>query len=217
MNQNSFVDYYEDLQVSSNADMETIERIYRLFAKRYHPDNSISGDTEKFNIIAEAYHLLSDPEKRAAYDAKYEEEKTRQYKTLSNTSSSEGFETDQKIRHQILSILYIERRRETIESGVGLWRLEKLLGWPEKILEFHIWYLKEKGWIQLTETGGYSITASGVDVVEENDLILGADRLLPDPREEAKNSETPKNENEKRKSFLKIIKPSSPQVFPANS
>jgi hypothetical protein len=216
MKKNMFIDYYEDLQVSPNADMETIERIYRLFAKRYHPDNSISGDTEKFNIIAEAYRLLSDPEKRAAYDANYEEEKIRQYKTVSNISSSEGFGTDQKIRHQILSILYIERRRETFESGVGLWRLEKLLGWPEKILEFHTWYLKEKGWIQRTETGGYSITASGVDVVEENDLILGEDRLLPDPSEEAKDSETPKNENEKRKFFLKTIQPSSPQIFPAD-
>ena len=66
MKKNLFIDYYEDLQVSPNADMETIERIYRLFAKRYHPDNSISGDAEKFNVIAEAYRLLSDPEKRGA-------------------------------------------------------------------------------------------------------------------------------------------------------
>jgi curved DNA-binding protein CbpA len=216
MNQNHFVDYYEDLQVSPNADMETVERIYRLFAKRYHPDNSISGDAEKFNIITEAYRLLSDPEKRAAYDAKYEEEKNRQYKIISNIASSESFGIDQKIRHQILSILYIERRREPIESGVGLWRLEKLLGWPEKILDFHTWYLKEKGWIQLTETGGYSITASGVDVVEENDLILGQDRLLPDPGEKSENSNAPKNENEKRKPLVKVIQPNSPQIFPAN-
>ena len=214
MKKNLFIDYSEDLQVSPNADMETIERIYRLFAKRYHPDNSISGDAEKFNVIAEAYRLLSDPEKRAAYDANYEEKKIQQYKTVSNISSSEGFGTDQKIRHQILSILYIERRRETIESGVGLWRLEKLLGWPEKILEFHIWYLKEKGWIQHTETGGYSITASGVDVVEENDLILGQDRLLPDPRDRSESGETTKNE--KRKSFLKVIQPNSPQIFSDN-
>jgi len=34
MNENSFIDYYEDLQVSSNADIETIERVYRLLAKR---------------------------------------------------------------------------------------------------------------------------------------------------------------------------------------
>ena len=214
MKKNLFIDYYEDLQVSPNADMETIERIYRLFAKRYHPDNSISGDTEKFNIITEAYSLLTDPEKRAAYDANYEEKKIQQYKTVSNISSSEGFGTDQKIRHQILSILYIERRRETIESGVGLWRLEKLLGWPEKILEFHTWYLKEKDWIQRADTGGYSITASGVDVVEENDLILGKDRLLPDPGDSSENGETTKNE--KRKSLLKVIQPNSPQIFPDN-
>jgi len=216
MNQNHFVDYYEDLQVSPNADMETIERIYRLFAKRYHPDNSTSGDAERFNIVTEAYRLLSDPEKRAAYDAKYEEEKIRQYKSVSNISSQEGFGTDQRIRHQILSILYVERRREPLESGVGLWRLEKLLGWPEKMLDFHTWYLKEKGWIQRTETGGYSITASGVDVVEENDLILGQDRLLPEPVEIAANSETPKNKDEKRKRFLKIIQPRSPKISPVN-
>ena len=199
MKQNHFIDYYEDLQISPNADMETIERIYRLFAKRYHPDNSNTGDVEKFSIVTEAYRLLSDPEKRAAYDTKYEEEKIRQFKTVSSISPSEGFETDQRVRYQILSILYIERRREPLESGVGLWRLEKLLGWPEKVLEFHTWYLKEKGWIQRADTGGYSITASGVDVVEENDLILGQDRLLPDPGDKFENSETKKNE--KRKSF----------------
>ena len=55
MNQNSFFDHYEILQISPNADTETIERVYRLFAKRYHPDNSISGNPEKFNIITEAY------------------------------------------------------------------------------------------------------------------------------------------------------------------
>jgi len=193
MKQNHFIDYYEDLQISPNADMETIERIYRLFAKRYHPDNSNTGDVEKFSIVTEAYRLLSDPEKRAAYDTKYEEEKIRQFKTVSSISPSEGFETDRRVRYQILSMLYIERRREPLESGVGLWRLEKLLGWPEKVLEFHTWYLKEKGWIQRADTGGYSITASGVDVVEEKDLILGEDRLLPDPGERSENSETTNN------------------------
>jgi hypothetical protein len=81
-------------------------------------------------------------------------------------------------------------------------------------LEFHTWYLKEKGWIQRADTGGYSITASGVDVVEENDLILGQDRLLPDPGDRSENGETTKNE--KRKSFLKVIQPNYPQIFPDN-
>ena len=179
MSENSFIDYYKDLQVSSNADIETIERIYRLLAKRYHPDNNGSGNTEKFTRITEAYKVLTVPEKRAAFDVKYEKERIRQLKKLSEvSSSSKGFEADQRIRHLILSILYLEIRKEPSNPGIGLWQLEKLIGWPEKILEFHTWYLKEKGWIKATDTGGYSITANGVDIVEKNELILGKDRLI---------------------------------------
>lgn len=179
MSENSFIDYYEDLQVSSNADIATIERVYRLLAKRYHPDNNDTGNAEKFTRITKAHKVLTDPEKRAEFDVRYEKERTRQFKKLSEVSSySEGFEADQRIRHLILSILYIEIRKEPSDPGIGLWQLEKLIGWPEKILEFHTWYLKEKGWIKPTDTGGYSITANGVDVVEENELILGKDRLI---------------------------------------
>ena len=75
MEQNTFMDYYEDLQVSANADQETIERVYRLLAKRYHPDNQLTGDIEKFDFITKSYKVLSDPEKRAAYDAGYSDRK----------------------------------------------------------------------------------------------------------------------------------------------
>jgi curved DNA-binding protein len=178
MNQNSYVDYYEDLQVSPNADLETIERVYRLLAKRYHPDNSLTGNNEKFNIITLAFKVLSDVEKRAAFDAKYEDARNQRLKTLSNVSLSEGFDNNQQIRDAILSILYSDRRQNPSDSGVGSWRLEKLLGWPEKVLEFHIWYLKEKGWIQRIDNGGYAITASGVDIVEEDGFNLGKEKLL---------------------------------------
>jgi len=188
MNQDRYVDYYEDLQVSPNADLETIERVYRLLAKRYHPDNSATGNTDKFSIITTAYKVLSDAGKRAAFDAKYEDARNQKLKTLSKEFSSEGFENDQQIRDAILSILYIDRRQNPSDSGVGSWRLEKLLEWPEKILEFHIWYLKEKGWIQRVDTGGYAITVSGVEVVEENGSILGKYRLLTDQRESSKNN-----------------------------
>jgi len=193
MNQDRYVDYYEDLQVSPNADLETIERVYRLLAKRYHPDNSVTGNSDKFSIITTAYRVLSDAEKRAAFDAKYRDARNQELKTLSKDFLSEGFEKDQQIRDAILSILYLDRRQNPSDSGVGSWRLEKLLEWPEKILEFHIWYLKEKGWIQRVDTGGYAITASGVEIVEENGSILGKYRLLTDQRALSKNI----NESEK--------------------
>ena len=178
MEQNQFVDFYEDLQISPNADQETIERVYRLLAKRYHPDNSHTGSDEKFNIITKAFKVLSDPEKRAAYDAKHGENKNLIWKALSEKKPSNGNGNDKHIRKSILSVLYVERRQKVADSGIGVWHLEKLLGWPEKVLDFHIWYLKEKRWIERTETGGFSITANGVDAVEGDDLILRKDRLI---------------------------------------
>jgi curved DNA-binding protein CbpA len=205
MNQNNLIDYYEDLQVSSNADIETIERVYRLLAKRYHPDNNGSGNTEKFTRITDAYKVLTDPEKRAAFDVKYEKKQTRQFKDLSEASCSDGFEADQRIRHLILSILYVEIRKDPSQPGIGLWQLEKLIGWPEKILEFHTWYLKEKGWIKPTDTGGYAITANGVDVVEENELTLGKDRLITYNDGLSKNSKNFEASDNNRKDFPKMV------------
>ena len=183
MDQITFVDYYEDLQISPNADLETIERIYRLLAKRYHPDNLTSGNLEKFQTITTAYKILSDPEKRAAYDVKYEESKGRLWEALSEKSTSKGYENDIYIRRAILSVLYIERRQDPSKAGVGVWRLEQLMGWPEKILEFQTWYLKEKQWIKITDTGGFAITALGVDEIEKHGPIMGKDRLLTESTE----------------------------------
>ena len=183
MTNNSFQDHYEDLQISSNADQETIERVFRLLAKRYHPDNDSSGSREKFEIITKAYKILSDPEKRIAYDAAYENDKQRLFQSSSQLKSTDGHENDLYIRRYIMSVLYIERRREPENGSVGLWQIEKKLGLPEKVLKFHSWYLKEKGLIERTDSGGYAITAQGVDELESDGLTLGKDRLLPESTE----------------------------------
>ena len=99
---------------------------------------------EKFDIITKSYKVLSDPEKRAAYDAGYSDKKNLFWKTLSGNLHGGEYEDDKQLRKSILSVLYVERRQNVSNSGIGLWHLEKLLEWPEKILAFHIWYLKEK-------------------------------------------------------------------------
>ena len=66
-----FVDYYEALQISPNADQETVHRVYRVQAQRFHPDNRETGDAELFRVISDAYQTLSDPQKRSAYDAQH--------------------------------------------------------------------------------------------------------------------------------------------------
>jgi len=62
-------DYYDILGVPRNADEEQIKRAYRRLARKYHPDvNKQPGAVERFKEVQEAYQVLSDKNKRAAYD-----------------------------------------------------------------------------------------------------------------------------------------------------
>ncbi|SEG38400.1 molecular chaperone DnaJ [Billgrantia desiderata] len=63
-------DYYEVLGVERGADTKEIKKAYRRLAQKYHPDRNPDDDkaAEKFREVSEAYEILSDGEKRAAYD-----------------------------------------------------------------------------------------------------------------------------------------------------
>ncbi|MDP2823591.1 MAG: DnaJ C-terminal domain-containing protein [Sulfuritalea sp.] len=74
-----FKDYYEILGVPRGATQDDVKHAYRKLARKYHPDVSKDADAEtRFKELGEAYAVLKDPEKRAAYDQMGSQWKTGQ-------------------------------------------------------------------------------------------------------------------------------------------
>jgi hypothetical protein len=162
-----FVDFYEILEVSPNANSYTIERVFRFLAKRFHPDVVETGDTERFSKIAQAYETLRDATRRAAYDVELARQKKETAQLVSESATADSDTYD---RHRLLTLFYAKRKRDMKNPGVSISVLEQAIDVPEAVLNFHLWYFREKGWTQREESGLLSITALGVDRIEQHVL-----------------------------------------------
>ena len=161
------VDLYEVLQVSDTAEPETINRVYRIFAQRYHPDNMETGNEARFREITEAYQILSNPEKRAQYDATNQKRRRDRWRVVSEGAASENnFELEQAVRLTVLEALYTQRRVEPATPGIYLRELERMLGRPREHLEFTLWFLNQKKLISTDDSRMY-LTADGAEYLEE--------------------------------------------------
>jgi hypothetical protein len=156
-------DHYEVLQISPNADRETVERVFRHLANRYHPDNLDSGDSERFTELVNAHSVLSDPEQRAQYDVSYQQVREARWRIFDQDSTNSDIVTDTRLRHAVLALFYIARRNNPRDAGIANMALEQTLGCAPATLDFHLWYLRENGWIERLDTGMLAITACGVD------------------------------------------------------
>jgi curved DNA-binding protein CbpA len=163
----SFVDHYEILQISPNAQPETIQRVYRLLAQLYHPDNTDTGDQALFEQVLQAYRVLSDPERRAAYDVEYRVVSGLKWKIFDQPSASQGLEGEKRKRLGILSLLCTKRMNQPEQPTLTIVELEQLLGCPREHLEMSLWYLRESGKIQRGDSGRYLLTAKGYEMLEE--------------------------------------------------
>jgi curved DNA-binding protein CbpA len=162
------VDYYEVLQVSDAAEPDTINRVYRLLAQRYHPDNQETGNGARFREITEAYHVLSSPERRAQYDATNQLRKKDRWRLVeAGVQSENDFEMEQIVRLTVLEALYTKRRLDPATPGIYLRELEKMIGRPREHLEFTIWFLNQKKLINTDDARMY-LTAEGAEYLEES-------------------------------------------------
>lgn len=180
----SFVDYYEVMQISPNAEVGTIHRVFRMLAARYHPDNPETGDSSKFLILKEAYEVLSDPETRTSYNVRHERYRQEPLAIFSLKEFTGGVEGEANRRMGVLCLLYHKRRNDADQPGMSVLMLESLMNVPREHLMFTLWYLREKNLIRFTETSDYEITGEGIDCTEaqypKNDFLQ---KLLDAPKE----------------------------------
>jgi curved DNA-binding protein len=161
-----FVDHYEILQISPNADSETIRRIYRLQARRFHPDNLETGDAEVFKKISEAYEILSDPQRRELYDREHRQARRREAVGVAEPPPGPSLMDELQRREEILRLLYRRRFAQPDQPSLGLRDLELLLNVPRRDLEFSLWYLKECGYLTRSDSARHTITIKGVQFAE---------------------------------------------------
>jgi curved DNA-binding protein len=176
-----FIDYYDILGVSQTSDSKTLEAAYRRLAKKYHPDRTDTADTTKFSEVIAAFRVLRNADQRAEYDAL----RALNVREELRFSSDNGHEVDQNAalndgddHVKILMFLYKKRREDAQNAGVIGFYLQNMLNCSDEHFEFHKWYLKEKGFIAITEQGTLAITIQGVDHVIAMSRTTKAEKLL---------------------------------------
>jgi curved DNA-binding protein CbpA len=166
MNKPSPVNYYDLLQINPKAEVETIERVYRILATRYHPDNQQSGDPARFRLLSEAYQILRDPVKRKEYDRQFEVNPAGPLPIFLGKEFTEGIDAESKIRVGVLCLLYSKRRANPDYAALSLLDMENIMSFPRERLLFALWYLRAKRYVLQDDRSSFIISAEGVDFLE---------------------------------------------------
>ena len=162
----TFIDYYELLQISPNAEPETLHRVFKMLAARFHPDNPETADVDRFLLLNQAYETLSDTTLRATYDSIYARQKNQPMGLFETKDFSIGVDGEANRRMGVLCLLYSRRRSNPEDPGLSLLEFEALMSMAREHLMFTMWYLKEHSYVRQDEASDYVITGEGVDYVE---------------------------------------------------
>jgi curved DNA-binding protein CbpA len=194
---------YELLQVDRDAHPTIIRYAYRFLAAQYHPDNSESGDADKFRIITEAWRTLSDEGKRAAYDMSLgTKEQARGSSQPSGGAApraggakdppkdygmkftKQGISFNEiELRLAILNILLSQRKKKPQTGGASAKMMMDILDMNDMAeMEFAIWYLRESGYIEMGDRL-FMISVKGVDYIVDQ---LSKTTILADKKTEEK-------------------------------
>lgn len=202
-----FVDYYDFLMVSPQADKAMVEWAVRLMLTRYGPKTPETADAEKYETTKLAYRTLADAAKREEYDqlwAKHNNpsatgaKRERERRSTSSRpahppldkicveleATEEDVRLQIRMRQAVLSALYDVLITNPRNIEMGRAEVAKAIHCRIDDLEFPIWFLRERGLIKTSNAGDYSITAEGVQWVEAGGVPHLAPKASPKVVEE---------------------------------
>lgn len=186
MDEANSVDYYEVLQVHPDCNRSILDGAYRALAKQYHPDHPETADKVRFQLVIDAYNTLKRPDKRAEYDRTrasnrttrdVEPEVNHRFGSDNKVAASDGY-----LQQNLLLTLYKQRRDNPRDPGVNAYQLQDAFNCSDDNFEFHVWYLKSKGFVTLNEQGMLAITIEGVDHVISTNQREARENLLLEQR-----------------------------------
>lgn len=162
-----FQDHYEVLGVEHRASTDAIQLAYTRLAEKLHPVNGFTPDPEKFEAVALAYEVLSDPELRREFDKLKGiggEEKPK----FSGSSFFEAYGRDVNLRVALLCVLYDRRRSKPFTPALSMRHLESIVSATSEELNFGLWYLKTRELVAQDDKSSLQITPDGMDYLRQN-------------------------------------------------
>ncbi len=162
-------DYYEILQLSRHASTDTIHRVFHVLAQRYHPDNRETGNDLLFRRVVEAHNVLSNEERRAAYDVRLASSDKVRFKIFDSLESTQGVQAEIRKRKGVLRLLYTKRLTDPTQPAMRGREFAEMLGCPIEHLEFSLWFLRERKLIVRGDNNQFEITCNGVEAFESEE------------------------------------------------
>jgi hypothetical protein len=162
-------DCYEILQLSRHASTDTIHRVFHVLAQRYHPDNRETGNELLFRRVVEAHNVLSNSERRAAYDVRLGASDKVRFKIFDSLESSQGVQAEIRKRKGVLRLLYTKRLTDPTQPAMRGREFAEMLGCPSEHLEFSLWFLRERKLIVRGDNNQFEITCNGVEAFESEE------------------------------------------------
>lgn len=163
-----FQDHYLILGITPKADTETIQNAYIQAAKKYSPDNPLTGDEEKFDAINLAYEVLSDPQLRVEFDKVKGLDQEEGPAQFSGLPFFRSLDRAIQIRSTLLCLLCDRRRMKPFRPSLAMRDVEASMNVSLEELSVTLWYLKHRGLVSSDDKSSLQITPDGVDFLEAN-------------------------------------------------